>query len=151
MGVRLRAVQVRSVGPSQSEDSIPSTLRENEAGVDRIEELPNGQVRVYGKRSTFKFWPANVVWGEELVPVASGASAGEDAAVVVAPLSPTQPALASDDNLQPDQSDVAQLAEQVPVKHQDESSSPSVGADEAPTANKRPKRRGRPPKVKKND
>ena len=62
----LKRVRVVFPGPTQSEAALPVTLEVGKTGILELCELDNQQVLVVGERSTFKFWPANVVWGEPL-------------------------------------------------------------------------------------
>lgn len=81
----LRTVRVIYPGQSQSEVAVPLTLMVGEAGIISMKRLPDLRVRVYGDRSCFDLWPANVVWAEPLTaPDVVEAVAGPEAPTVVA-------------------------------------------------------------------
>jgi hypothetical protein len=84
--MRLTKCKVVYPGPPQSEEVQGTTYEANDkTGINELIELESGDVLVKGKRTTFKFKAANVVWVQpaEDSPVAS---ASEDPSLLAAPL-----------------------------------------------------------------
>ncbi len=70
--MRLTKCKVLHPGEAQSDEVQGGTYVAGQAGIDELTELESGDVLVKGKRSTFKFKAANVVWVQPVVdsPVA---------------------------------------------------------------------------------
>ena len=143
--MRLKRVKVLVPGQEQSEKLLPLELVEGHTGVKRLFALPDLRVVVVGERTTFMFWPANVVWG---VPAQAPATEEDGDRVVQrqtgSTLTPHHAPVTNEPAAPPGRpipdSSVAQQAEPLAVDESDPSSNLGAGAKASVAKNKRSKK-----------
>lgn len=61
-----RVAKVTTPGPIQDSGISSHSLVVGEGGIEKLEGLPDGRIRVHGKRGNYVLWPANIAWAEEV-------------------------------------------------------------------------------------